>query len=54
MGPGKQIANHYGEMMLGQQFVKLAHKKRGIVGYVERPGELRVGDKVVIVLENSQ
>jgi hypothetical protein len=54
MGPGKQIADHYGEPKLGQQFVRLAHKKRGIVGYVEHPGELRVGDRVVIVLENGQ
>jgi hypothetical protein len=52
MGPGKQIANHYGDPKLGQQFVKLAHRKRGIVGYVERPGELRVGDRVEMVLEN--
>jgi hypothetical protein len=54
MGPGKQIANQYGEPQLGQKFVDLAHKKRGIVGYVERPGELKVGDRVEIVLETFQ
>jgi hypothetical protein len=51
MGPGKQIANHYGDPRLGHQFVKLAHKKRGIVGYVEKPGELKVGDRVEIALD---
>ncbi|MBD0383090.1 MOSC domain-containing protein [Paenibacillus sedimenti] len=47
-GPGKQIANHYGNKELTHQFVKLAQKMRGIVAYVERPGELKVGDQVEI------
>ncbi|MFD0697037.1 MOSC domain-containing protein [Paenibacillus sp. GCM10027628] len=47
-GPGKQIANHYGDKDLTHRFVKLAQKMRGIVAYVERPGELKVGDQVEI------
>jgi hypothetical protein len=52
MGPGKLIAEHYGIEGLGQKFVKQAYKSRGIVGYIERPGEIKVGDKVEILLES--
>nr|WP_205516767.1 MOSC domain-containing protein [Paenibacillus sp. SYP-B3998] len=49
-GPGKQIANHYGRKELTHEFVKLARQLRGIVAYVERPGELKSGDQVEIQL----
>ncbi|KQX66924.1 MULTISPECIES: MOSC domain-containing protein [unclassified Paenibacillus] len=47
-GPGKQIANYYGDRSLTQQFIKHAGQSRGIVAYVERPGELKPGDLVEI------
>jgi hypothetical protein len=47
-GPGKQIAKHYGNKELTHQFVKMAQQMRGIVAYVERPGELKPGDQVEI------
>ncbi|MDD9267935.1 MOSC domain-containing protein [Paenibacillus sp. GCM10023248] len=47
-GPGKMIADHYGDRSLTQRFVKAAWKSRGIVAYVERPGELKKGDLVEI------
>ncbi|MBP1961698.1 MOSC domain-containing protein [Paenibacillus aceris] len=43
-GPGKVIANHYGDRTLTQLFIKQAQKSRGIVAYIERPGELKPGD----------
>jgi hypothetical protein len=50
MEPGNLIAEHYGVSGLGQKFIKQAYKSRGIVGYIERPGEIKVGDKVEIML----
>jgi len=47
-GPGKQIANHYGVKELTHRFVKAALQSRGIVAYVERPGELKPGDEIEI------
>lgn len=44
------IANHYGNKSLTQQFINLAHKSRGIVAYVECPGEIKPGDLVEILI----
>jgi hypothetical protein len=49
-GPGKQIASYYDDPALTQKFVRVAYKKRGIVGYVERTGALNTGDRVEIQL----
>jgi MOSC domain-containing protein YiiM len=51
MTAGKPIADHYGMPELRQLFVKQAYKRRGVVGYVEKPGQLMAGDRVEIVLQ---
>jgi len=38
---------------LTSRFVKAAMKKRGLVGWVERPGELRVGDVAKLIVPRS-
>lgn len=50
VGPGKQIAQHYGDDKLAQRFVKAAYKSRGIVASVERPGLLQTGAQAQILL----
>lgn len=47
-GPGRIIAAHYNESILTKLFIQKAQQARGIVAYVERPGELKVGDVVEI------
>ncbi|WP_246293915.1 MOSC domain-containing protein [Paenibacillus planticolens] len=47
-GPGNVIANHYGDKSLTKLFMIQAQKRRGIVAYVERPGELKSGDLIEI------
>lgn len=47
-GPGRIIASHYGEPILTKLFVQKAQQARGIVAYVEHPGEIMVGDVVEI------
>lgn len=49
-GPGKVIADHYGDRRITQLFVKMAYRSRGIVAYVERTGELKTGDLVEILV----
>jgi MOSC domain-containing protein YiiM len=43
-------AHHPGQTGLASRFVKAAHHRRGLVGWVERPGVIRPGDKVKVVL----
>ncbi|MDR6549753.1 MOSC domain-containing protein [Paenibacillus qinlingensis] len=47
-GPGRIIAEHYQDSLLTKLFIQKAQQARGIVAYVERPGELKVGDLVQI------
>ena len=47
-GPGRIIATHYGEPILTKLFIQKAQQARGIVAYVECPGEIKVGDIVEI------
>jgi hypothetical protein len=48
---GRALEAHYtGQEGLAGRFVKAAHHRRGLVGWVERPGLIRPGDKVKIVL----
>lgn len=50
-GPGKVIeAHHPDRKKLASRFVKAAWKKRGLVGWVERPGVIRPGDTVTVML----
>jgi MOSC domain-containing protein YiiM len=46
--PAEVIARHYPEPALG--FVKAAKHKRGLVGWVEREGEVKTGDAIVLWL----
>lgn len=48
--PGKEIAAHYDNPKLAGKFVKAAFHRRGIVASVERPGTLKVGDELRILL----
>ena len=51
IGPGKVIHAHHPEReKLASHFVKAAWKKRGLVGWVERPGIIRPGDTVNVML----
>lgn len=43
-------ARHPERQGLASRFVKAAHQRRGLVGWVERPGLIRPGDKVKVVL----
>jgi hypothetical protein len=43
-------AHHPGQTGLASRFVKAAHHRRGLVGWVERPGVIRPGDKVKVML----
>ena len=50
-GPGKVIeAHHPDREKLASRFVKAAWRKRGLVGWVERPGLIRPGDVVKVML----
>jgi hypothetical protein len=52
-GPGKVIEAHYPEGTapgLASRFVKAAHQRRGLVGWVEREGRIRAGDAVRVQL----
>ncbi|MDQ6604223.1 MAG: MOSC domain-containing protein [Chloroflexota bacterium] len=49
--PGKAIQNHYPDRPgIGKQFPKAAHHLRGVVGWVERAGMIRMGDTVRIAI----
>ena len=45
---GRSIAAHAGRADLEFAFVKAAKYKRGLVGWVEREGEVRAGDTVTV------
>jgi hypothetical protein len=48
---GRALESHHPEQAgLASRFVKAAHQRRGLVGWVERPGIIRPGDKVKVVL----
>ncbi|RKH63820.1 MOSC domain-containing protein [Corallococcus aberystwythensis] len=49
--PGRVIEAHHPDMKgLAGRFVKAAWQKRGLVGWVERPGLIRAGDEVRVML----
>jgi hypothetical protein len=48
---GRALEAHYLERPgLANRFVKAAHQRRGLVGWVERPGLIRPGDRVKVKL----
>lgn len=48
---GRALEAHHPEQAgLASRFVKAAHHRRGLVGWVERPGVIRPGDKAQVVL----
>lgn len=48
---GRAVEAHHPERAgLASRFVKAAHHRRGLVGWVERPGVIHPGDKVKVVL----
>ena len=50
-GPGEAIQQHYPDVpKLLQSFPKAAMHKRGLVGWVERPGYINEGDSVYVLL----
>jgi MOSC domain-containing protein YiiM len=50
-GPGKVIEAHHPERVgITSRFVKAAYQRRGLVGWVERPGVIRPGDTVKVKL----
>ncbi|MCY9662043.1 MOSC domain-containing protein [Paenibacillus chondroitinus] len=49
-GPGRVIAEQYDDKSLTKHFIIQAQKSRGIVAYVERPGEIKAGDHIEIHL----
>lgn len=50
-GPGKVIEAHHPERAkLASRFVKAAWRRRGLVGWVERPGLICPGDAVKVML----
>jgi hypothetical protein len=46
--PAEVIAGHYPEPKVG--FVTAAKNKRGVVGWIEREGEVKLGDPIVLWL----
>jgi hypothetical protein len=49
IGPGRVIVSKYPDVGVSpNRFVKAAMHKRGLVGVIERAGEVRVGDMVTI------
>lgn len=50
-GPGRVIEAHHPDLeKLASRFVKAAWQRRGLVAWVERPGVLRAGDEVRVML----
>ncbi|MCP3144279.1 MOSC domain-containing protein [Pyxidicoccus xibeiensis] len=50
-GPGKVIEGHHpGIPKLASRFVKAAWERRGLVAWVDRPGVIRAGDAVRVML----
>ncbi|AGC47805.1 MOSC domain-containing protein [Myxococcus stipitatus DSM 14675] len=50
-GPGKVIESHHpGHEKLASRFVKAAFERRGLVAWVDRPGIIRAGDEVQVML----
>jgi hypothetical protein len=53
IGPGRVIEAHHPDgPKVASRFVKAARQKRGLVAWVERPGLLRAGDEVRVMLPN--
>ncbi|WNZ60644.1 MOSC domain-containing protein [Myxococcus sp. MxC21-1] len=51
IGPGRVIEAHHPDVQkLASRFVKAAWQRRGLVAWVERPGIIRAGDTVKVVL----
>jgi MOSC domain-containing protein YiiM len=50
IAPGKVISRQYGRSELESQFVKAALHKRGLTACVERPGVIREGDEVKVLI----
>jgi MOSC domain-containing protein YiiM len=50
-GPGRVIEAHHPDLeKLASRFVKAAWQRRGLVAWVERPGVIRAGDDVRVML----
>jgi len=50
-GPGRVIEAHHPEALkVASRFVKAAWRRRGLVAWVERPGVIRAGDTVKVML----
>ncbi|MEW5741382.1 MAG: MOSC domain-containing protein [Myxococcota bacterium] len=47
------VAGSSGAASLAQDFVKAARRRRGVVGWVEREGPVRVGDRVTVEKRQS-
>ena len=51
VGPGRVLEAHHPDLRgLASRFVKAAWRRRGLVGWVERPGLIRAGDEVRVML----
>lgn len=51
IGPGKVIEEHHPDRVkLASRFVKSAWERRGLVAWVDRPGVIRAGDDVRVML----
>ncbi len=49
-GPGKELAGRHPEApALASRFVEAASGRRGLVGWVERPGPVKLGDAVRVI-----
>jgi MOSC domain-containing protein YiiM len=47
-GVGKRLEAHHKQPGLSARFIKAAQNKRGVMGLVLSPGEVRVGDTVLV------
>jgi MOSC domain-containing protein YiiM len=45
---GRAVAQAVGDLALASRFVKAAHRRRGLVAWVERVGTIRLGDAVEV------
>jgi len=51
IGPGKVIEQHHPDhVKVASRFVKSAWERRGLVAWVDRPGVIRAGDEVRVML----
>lgn len=54
VGPGRILQEQFpAEPDLANRFPKAAQHRRGIVAWVEKPGQIRAGDQVVARLQNQ-